>query len=175
MLDNKNVSLTWSSSTEENFSHYVIERSADGKNYKDVALVFAAGNSGSVLNYSYKDKNVISSTGVVYYRLRLVEQTKEVSYSQIRSVKFGRETESVQVTVYPNPVKNDLRVTLPVSLQGKALQIDMFATSGTKVKSMSIPSASQTENINVKNISVGTYLLKLICDGKSYAKMIVKS
>src|SRR4051812_48764893 len=53
-LDKKNIRLLWTRDNEENLSHYVIERSTDGKNYTDVAYVFAS-DIASLKNYGYKD------------------------------------------------------------------------------------------------------------------------
>src|SRR5687767_10523754 len=68
-LVNDKVWLVWSTSQEENVSHYNIERSYDSKTFEQAALMFPTEDPAAVNNYSYKDpiKNVTGS--VVYYRL----------------------------------------------------------------------------------------------------------
>ena len=59
--------LQWSTASEINSSHYIIERSLDGINWLQVGKVNASGNSTSVLDYSYVD--LFTDYTINYYRL----------------------------------------------------------------------------------------------------------
>jgi hypothetical protein len=136
-----------------------VERSTDGRNYSALASISPVGSANSTTNYQYKDKNVASSTGVTYYRLRLVEQTGEVSYSQVRSIRLNK-VEITEILTYPNPAKDQLRVTLPGSWQGKEVQIELYASTGVRLQSQLFKSASQTETIAMGSLPKGIYLLQ---------------
>ena len=98
-------------------SHYVIQRSTNGKDYSDVAILFANNASGTS-TYKYKDANVTSSTNVVYYRLLMIDNAKEGgNYSPTRIINRCKETQSLKLTTYPNPVTEQVRVTLPSAWQ----------------------------------------------------------
>lgn len=176
LYDKKDIALSWTTADEENFNDYVIERSTDGKNYSDIALVFAKGNSSQPTSYSYKDKNVSSSTGSLFYRLRLVEKTKEASYSQVRIIKLANNNaETLALTTYPNPATDQVRVTLPASWQGKAVMFELYSVNGIKMQSIQLSNASQTEAMQIGNLSKGFYLVKATCDNQVAQQRIVKN
>ena len=60
-------SLKWATSSESNSSHFTIERSIDGENWKEVANKTAAGNSTDKINYYHSDN--IEQQLIHYYRL----------------------------------------------------------------------------------------------------------
>lgn len=173
-FDNKNVNLSWTSATEVDFSHYVVERSTDGKNYSDVALVFAYGNTASPENYQYKDANVTSASGIIYYRLRLVEQSNEISYSSVRVIKLNKEQNAVQLITYPNPATDQVRITLPNTWQGKTVQLELYTASGIRAQSLQISNASQTESIKLSYLARGFYLVKATCNNEVAQQRIIK-
>jgi len=59
--------LYWSTASEYNTSHFVIEKSVDGFKWSDIGQVQSAGNSTQKLNYSLEDVDV--SQVINYYRL----------------------------------------------------------------------------------------------------------
>jgi hypothetical protein len=169
-----NVNLAWTAN-EENFSNYVIQRSTDGKNYSDIAIVFA-GNTDQMASYKFKDANVSSSTGMLFYRLQLVDHTKEgAKYSDVRVIRLGKDQESIQLTTYPNPVRDQVRITLPSAWQGKPVMLELFTANGIKVQGMQLSSASQTESMQLGKISNGFYLVKATCENQVAQQRIVKN
>jgi hypothetical protein len=69
-VSDKKVVLNWAPFSE-GVSHYVLERSFDGRNYQEAA-VFFTGEWGNEPEYFYTDKFKQSYTGPLYYRLRVV-------------------------------------------------------------------------------------------------------
>src|SRR5437763_15467435 len=66
-FDKKNVNLSWSKVNEENIDQFIVERSSDGKTYEKIAVVFADEHN-QVNSFNYKDVNVISPSGILFYR-----------------------------------------------------------------------------------------------------------
>ena len=64
------VQLAWSTGSELNAGHFVIERSGDGIAYHAIGQVLAAGNTHSLTNYAFADDRPME---VGYYRLRQVD------------------------------------------------------------------------------------------------------
>lgn len=89
--------LTWASATEENFSHYEVQRSKDGVSFEGMGTVIGTG-SGS--EYSHLDANPFS--GFNYYRLKVVDVDGSFVYSNIRAVSFETER-SNELEIFPNP------------------------------------------------------------------------
>lgn len=175
MLNKKDVIVSWTAE-EENFSHYVIQRSTDGKNYSDIALVFA-NNAPGASNYSYKDANVSSATNSVFYRLLMVDKVDEGGhYSETRVIRLGKEAESLQLVTYPNPVTADkVQVTLPGSWQGKPVMLQLYSSNGVLMQSMQIGSASQTESLQLSKTMKGFYFIKATCNGEVAQQRIIKN
>jgi hypothetical protein len=96
------VQLKWQSSSEENTSHFEVERSADGKNFSQVLTKKAQGNSSSLVSYNALDNSPLSGTS--YYRLKMVDLDGTFEYSKLVSVNSEG---TVLVRVYPNPSRGN--------------------------------------------------------------------
>lgn len=173
-LADKDVNLTWTAN-EENVSHYIIQRSMDGINFSDIAVVFANNNS-SASTYKYKDANISSQTNIVYYRLEMVDNGKaNGTYSSIQAIRLGKETEALKMTVFPNPAKDQVRVALPNSWQGKTVILQLYNGNGAISQSMQIANAGQTQNMQLDKVSKGFYIIKAICNGEVAEQRIIKN
>ena len=169
------VNLNWVTSTEKNVSHYVVERSFDGKEFATAGIVFSLGNTTDKQTYTFTDK-VSSATGsVVYYRIRTINIDAKAQISIIRLIRFDKEnTSKIAITSYPNPVTNDLRVTIPASWQNKKVSYEIIANNGRLTLRTESGNSSQTETINVSNLTAGVYLVKVTCNGETATQKVVK-
>lgn len=94
--DDSNV-LNWSTGSEINNDHFEIERSWDGKIFEVVGTKKGAGNSSTVLNYSFVDElHQEAPTSSVYYRLKQVDFDNAFSYSPISVVKRTLKSKVIQ-------------------------------------------------------------------------------
>ena len=59
--------LKWSTESEQNSDYFLIQRSADGIEWRNMASVTASGNSNEETNYSFIDSYM--NNGYVYYKL----------------------------------------------------------------------------------------------------------
>ncbi|MEM6697518.1 MAG: SdrD B-like domain-containing protein, partial [Bacteroidota bacterium] len=101
--DKDHVELTWSTASELNNSHFELERSEDGKTFKQIARIQGKGTTLEQTDYSYKDDKVIPNT-LYYYRLKQMDFDGSFEYSEIRVVEINAITEW---TLYPNPIGQD--------------------------------------------------------------------
>lgn len=170
------VDLKWTTASEKDVSHFVIEKSIDGTNYSDAGLVFANGNTSDKMNYGFTDGNInTSQAGVIYYRLRSVDIDGKSQFSEIRIIRISKETGAIKMITYPNPVSSELRVTIPSSWQGKEVLFEVFNQNGQKVKISKSGNTSQTENIMVSDLSKGFYLIKATCGSETAQQKIIKN
>jgi hypothetical protein len=80
------VRLQWQTAMESNSSHFALERSNNGIfPHMVVGHVAAAGNSNSLLTYTYTDQYP-SNSAINYYRIRTVDQDGTYNISEIRVV-----------------------------------------------------------------------------------------
>jgi len=161
------VVLSWSTDMEREVSHFVVEKSFDGKDFTDAGIVFTDGTSDVRREYSFKDELRVAS-GLVYYRLKIVDMDGKFKRSVVRIIKVTDENAAGSITVYPNPVVNEIRVTLSSSWQDRSLQIQVINTNGQPVLQMANTKPGQTESINVNSLTPGIYIVR-VSDGKETA------
>jgi hypothetical protein len=156
--------LSWSTTQEENNNYYAIEKSTDGHNWKQVAVVMGAGTSSLVNKYSYTDKNI--SDAVVYYRIRQVDISGNAFYSAIR---FLRNNEISQVTnIYTSSNKT---VTIDFNSDVKDnVSIQLINTSGQIIVRKDFSQASYRLIVNAMSASPGVYFVR-VSDGKGWSEV----
>jgi hypothetical protein len=175
MLNNDKVNLKWATSSEINLSHFSIERSFDGINYNEAGMVFAAGNSNDKLNYALTDNIATLQATVIYYRLRSVDVDGKSDVSEVKVIRVSNnDAAKVSVATYPNPVTNELRITIPSEWQNKKVVYEVVNGNGQLVKKSETGSSSQTETIQVSNLAPGFYVARVICDGQVAQQKIIK-
>lgn len=82
--DKSYVQLDWSGHKKD-ISYFVIERSTDGKNFHQAAMEFTSEDP-QFTDYKYRDKDLKSSTGAIYYRIGLVNAANDVTYLPAKKI-----------------------------------------------------------------------------------------
>ena len=172
---NNNIALKWTTTSEKNASHFIIERSFDGVDYSDAAMLFAVGNSSISNNYAYNDKVPAGSSGVIYYRLKMADMDGRYKTADVRIVRIGKQADGLKIQAYPNPVVNDVRVTIPQSWQGKSISYQLTNANGQVIKSYTVQYASQTEVIGMSQSPAGMYVLRVINGNETAVQSVVKA
>jgi hypothetical protein len=167
--------LKWATATEENASHFIVEKSVDGKNYSEAGIVFANGTTTDIMNYSFFDNVNTNQAGVIYYRLRTIDIDGKAELSATRIIRIGKQTEKdISIVTYPNPVSNEIRITIPANWQNKKVVYEIYNASGKTAKKIEAASSSQTETINVSSLAPGFYIIRVSFDGQTAQQKIVK-
>lgn len=168
------VSLSWSSKQDDNISHYFIERSYNNETYNQVALVFTAEASDEVNSYSFKDA-VNTSASVIYYRLKMVDKGGSCKLSDVRAIYIEKPGDNAKISLYPNPVTDNLTISIPQSWQNKAVTCQLLNASGHIIKSFTIQQAGQIESITMTEVPIGMYFVKAISGQETSTQPIMKS
>lgn len=170
-LTNEKVWLSWSGNQEQNVSHYTIERSYDNQQFEQVALLFPAEDNSTVNSYSYKDPIKNTAAVVIYYRLKMVDKEGKFKYSSIRSVRQGNVNDTVKVNAYPNPVLNELHISVPQDWQNKTVSGQLLNSNGSIIKTFNI---QQNATIGMGDVPAGTYYIKVANEKEISTQTIVK-
>jgi len=170
-----NADLSWSTAQEIDFNRFVIETSTDGINFNEAGIVFGNGESDSPKNYSYQDKNIKANKGLIYYRLKSVDNDGRFSYSAVRIIRIGATANTMFLTTYPNPVVTDVKVTLPSAWQGKTIKLEIYNANGQKMLGFVNTNASQTEIMNLSKMNKGLYIVKASCENEIAMQKLVKN
>ena len=150
--DGNNVLLKWKVSEEINVSHFEVENSLDGRNFRTVGNTAANNNK----NYSFIHTGV-SNMGILYYRLKTVDFDGKVTYSDIIKIQT-KETNGLLITT--NPVTSNLNIA---GLKNKG-QVRIVDITGKTV--FEKPVQSQALSIDISSVHAGLYLLQYY-DGNS--------
>lgn len=154
------VYLNWVVNNENSLRKYEIERSSNGVAFSNIGSVDAKNMN----TYEYTDRSLLK--GVLYYRLKMVNQDASFKYSFIIKVQYTKETE---VMVYPNPVTSAL---LMKGLE-KSGTIKIVNTLGQTVLSQRVNSNSLT--IDVSSLKDGIYFIQISGEnGKVMSKTFLK-
>lgn len=175
LKENKKVQLTWSTHTEENASHFVVERSTDGKSFSEVGLVLAHGTSWITQEYSFSDDLSKSENTTFYYRLRAVDFDGRTEFSRTRLISLKSNlTNTLTIKSYPNPVRSSLHITLPAQWQQKKVQVDLYAMNGKWIKRVETPAAGQTEDLSMDELTSGYYIVRAQCGAETAQEKVMK-
>jgi hypothetical protein len=104
-LVNDDVVLNWKTESESNSSHFVVEVSKNAREFTEISTVNASGNSSIMKNYSYT--HLQPSSGIYYYRLKMVDNDNSYKYSSIEKIVI--ENRPIVLKVFPNPVTNAIQ------------------------------------------------------------------
>lgn len=81
----KSIILDWNTASEVSSGYFEVERSANNKDFKTVALVLDGfSTEGTGKKYAFKEDVSVAKNGrVAYYRLKQFDEYGNVSYSDI--------------------------------------------------------------------------------------------
>lgn len=155
-LNNNRVKLNWRTASEINNDFFTIERSTDGIDWEELAIVDGAGNSSTLLTYQTIDSNPFSGTS--YYRLKQTDFDGKFEYSEIRSVNI-KEFGDTQVHIYPNPAEN--LITIVGSLN-ELEDVTIYNTLGQNVTLLAqqIEKNETQLTIDLSKLNSGSYYIK---------------
>jgi trimeric autotransporter adhesin len=167
-VNNTNV-LDWSTSAEQNSKEFEIEKSSDDNNFYSIGIVPAAGNSSSVRNYSFTDKQVNEFN---YYRLKMIDIDRRSVVS--RTILLKNPNAEQNVRVVENPFRSSIAVRFAKVPQQK-VRFELVNVAGAVVYRKEYGSANQiTIDLSGLQLSKGTYILMTLVDGKSFTNKLVK-
>lgn len=174
-VNRSQVDLKWVTMNEVNVSHFLVEKSYDGKTFNDAGLVFAYGNTSEKKNYSISDNISNIQSGILYYRLRTYDVDGRTQLSDVRIIRIGKQKEYISLLTYPNPVRNELRVTIPSGWQNKPMRLEVYNGNGQLVKVRNMQAASQTEMLDLVGLAKGFYIVRAIAGEETAQQSIIKN
>jgi YVTN family beta-propeller protein len=126
-LPSHSVRLNWNVVSETDGTYYDVLASNDGVSFSRRATI----TSDLHANGSYSWTDLAPAAGMNFYRIKSVETSGLITYSQVMRLTIGSSL--TQTFVYPNPVK-DKTFTLQISNQPKGVySFDVVNMAGQKV------------------------------------------
>jgi hypothetical protein len=156
--------LLWHTASEQNTSHFEVEASEDGKNFMTISEnIAAAGNSASLLSYSYSDRDLAP---VKYYRLKQVDIEGTFDYSKIIIAKRGQETQQdFEVIAYPLSSSENKQYQLLLKNTTVDLStIQVLDYTGKPV--LKSNTTNRSEILDLSQLTSGIYILSVSNGGE---------
>lgn len=152
----KEAVIDWTTKNERNNKGFIIQRSANSRDWDDLAWVDAKSTVNQqdlFFAYSYADNKPM--TGQNYYRLKQVDADMNFTLSKIRTLFFHKEAQGIQV--YPNPAKNYADIN---GLNGH-YKLRLADIMGRVILEENI-STINTYRLDISKLAGGSYALGLL-------------
>lgn len=151
LIENHSL-VTWVSASEDNVSHYDVEKSSDGVLFTKIGDEEAIGTTLNGASYDFVDRKPFA--GSTYYRLKMVDLDGSFEYSPIREVRRNGVVQAL--AAYPNPAFNYLKVETTLPFTGT---LEVFDAMGRLISSKKVDQVLQN-SINVIDLPNGLYFVK---------------
>lgn len=156
----------WTTESESNNKHFVVERSIDAVNFVAIGIVNSkanAGSSTSALNYAFVD--LTPKQGKAYYRLSQVDLDNRARTSNTVEIKRAAAFAVAIDAVYPNPATDRINVVVTVpAKQNLSIIVSDLAGRTVSKKTLNVNDGSTNIPLDVRNLAKGGYFIRLVCD-----------
>jgi photosystem II stability/assembly factor-like uncharacterized protein len=159
-----NVLLNWNVASDLNSDYYGVERSADGVQFSEIGKVKSTTDLSENHDYDFLDNALL--TGQQYYRLRLVNNDGDYSYSKIIKVEFT----GARIKLYPNPASDMLQVE-GLNL-GENTTLSVIDATGRLIEQ--VRTGDTNYKLDTKKLVAGSYYLKVATDKQVNTLKFVK-
>lgn len=132
LIENGKVELKWATASEINNDYFTIQKTIDGSQFEDVALIKGSGNSSQTINYVAHDKN--PSKGLSYYRLKQTDYDGKNTFYGFEEINLNSAED--YFTVYPNPSNGlGFTVNMRTNIKNSKITMTIYDTQGRKLYS----------------------------------------
>ncbi|MFN2440341.1 MAG: T9SS type A sorting domain-containing protein, partial [Chitinophagaceae bacterium] len=149
--------LSWTVTNDKDIYTYVVERKSAMENkYYAIGNVIATKSTGH-RQYEFIDQHPLAETNI--YRLRIVDKYSRSHFSNVVSL----QKTSTQISVYPNPVKNVLYISLSAE-QPSDYYMELMDLNGRVIDKKEYKNITQFIITYRRKTTIvkGMYLLRLI-------------
>lgn len=159
------VLLRWATASELNNKEFVLERSADGRQYQALQTLAGRGTTLTASTYTALDTQPLP--GLSYYRLRQADLNGARSYSPAASV-----SRTTAIGAYPNPTPDVLTLDLRALPTGPC-PVRLRSLPGQVVLAQSL-AGGQAQPLSLAALPAGTYLLEVesATQGRSVQRIV---
>jgi hypothetical protein len=150
--------LTFTTATETNNAHFLIQRSTDGgKQFQTIGRVEGKGDSNEQVDYAYTDTK--PAAGLNYYRLQQFDYDGTNEYFGPIAVRFDGELATTKPTIWPVPARERLQVDLPAS-SSPNWQLEVYDLNGRRLLFQQLDEKNTNTFFDLHTLPAGTYLLR---------------
>lgn len=158
------IRLLWTTASEQNNSHFNIQRATLGTLFTTIGMVPASSYPDRENHYEYLDEQ--PEIGVNYYRLEQVDIDGTTEYSAVVAIRFDA---TGPLTLVPNPASKQFEVLGADS--SSITEVLIYNTAGQLVYSRPFDG----KPVDIQSLKPGLYLVKMERSaGSLYHKLLVR-
>jgi hypothetical protein len=147
------IQLDWASAKEWDFSHYTLERSANGRDYNPIHVAYVHGDSYTTKEYRYTDHQ--PQYGANYYRLKATDIDGTEEYKGVVLAYSGTKGD---LELMPNPAKGG-KVNLRYLGASEGTLVSILNASGLEM--IRVEMQEQNMQLPISSLPRGLYIIKV--------------
>ena len=163
-VNNSEVQLLWSTTSELNNQGFEIERSLNTQaNFIKIGFVKGNGTSTEVNNYSYIDRPELTGVQKIYYRLKQIDNNGTSSYSNVVTIDINIPNGFVLNQNYPNPFNPSTKISYSLASDAFVLLkvYDFIGKEVSTLVSETRPAGNHNLTFDASDLPSGTYFYTL--------------
>jgi hypothetical protein len=167
-LAQSGVKLLWQTASESNNAFFIVQRSYDGRVFRDIDTLAGAGNSEALIDYEYIDQPEWTGSHV-YYRIKQQDFDGQFAMSRVEAVGVDA---AVQLFCYPNPnTQGTLYVKFYSPLSYGKAKATLYNLLGEEMYVEEVSIWEGMHQLEVQHrLPKGIYLLQLEMNGAKVAQ-----
>jgi hypothetical protein len=165
--------ISWQNATEKPGTRYLVQRSADGQRFTNIATV--QGTAVALSNKDYSFTDFTAATGQTwYYRIAAIEGTV-LHTSQIVKLSMQGSSLTRRLQLAPNIILGQtlyLSSTMPAATEVQAMLVDNTGRTLMRQK-IQLPAGSSAQGISLQQpIPAGTYYLQIFSPAQGWKEVL---
>jgi IgA Peptidase M64/Secretion system C-terminal sorting domain len=162
--------LTWQTAQEENVSHFDVQRSFDGKNFRSIGTV-KANNVLTKSDYRFTDNSLLRSA--TYYRLQQFDKDEKSTFSPIRTLE---KSDKFFYKISPNPVSDVINISGNTDYNTE-VKVELYNEIGARVYDYTLKNVENAyeHSFSIRELPNGVYIVVLnLPNGYAVKEKILK-
>lgn len=167
---NNQTRLDWATATEQNSSHFLIQRSVDGgRTFATIGQVAGQGDSNERVDYTFVDEKPAAGTN--YYRLHQFDYDGTNEFFGPVSVTFAGKGDAVRV--WPTLAESELTIETAMDSDAAVL-LSVYDLNGRLMQEQIASEKALQTTMSVANLPAGAYFIRWQQGGASGQVRFVK-
>ena len=172
-VNQNNVTLNWSTSTEVNNYGFNVERLINNQGWEKIGFVAGSGNSNSAKKYYFVDSNL--KPGSYSYRLKQIDNDGSFKYSDNISLDINLIAKSEMGQNYPNPFNPTTTIKFTLAEKDN-IRLVVYNVIGQQVAELvngNVDAGTHDVTFNAANLSSGIYFYTLSGNSVNITKKMI--
>jgi hypothetical protein len=170
-LKNQLATINWTMSSNESIRYFNLQRSTDGTHFRQVSKTYRANST------SYIATDDVQSIGQVnlFYRLQIVHQDGEVTYSKVIKIAQKSTGSESTINIVPNPASTITQLNISSSTESN-MQLLIYDFTGRIMRSNWVHVQKGNSLVNIDGLEQwpgGIYTVKAVLNNEVFTDRIV--